>query len=382
MQKKEEYFSKELLFCLKVSDYGFDDVEYIRKSISSDFDWNVFLDEALKHRLFIPVVRKILSYKNLLPDKRRTELKNRLTKMSKRVLQINTESIKIQEYFKEKGIETLTLKGSKLTETLYGNPLDRFSHDVDLIIPKKDLQYSIQILKDIGYVIAKPYDNYNDDYLNLLFQRSNQLKFIKSADRSVLELHWKLLSSHFFESSINDNFERFRKYADFSQMNEFNTLFLMIHGAVHNWNRLFWLRDIRYILNHNLVDLEKLQQLTKRINLEKILFLNLSMVDYFYSTDYTNKLNNPIDVKNMQFMSLYLLNNPENERTFSRSIKQLYYKYSIGNSYDYKINFLKSLFFRLEDVKRYDKYQLFLYLILPFTKINNYISIKNAKRKN
>jgi hypothetical protein len=91
-----------------VSDYGFDDENYIRQGISNDFDWSVFINESLKHRLFVPVTRKLLSYKNLLPYEQKDLLSKRITRMSKRVLQINTESIKIQKIFNEDGIKNYT----------------------------------------------------------------------------------------------------------------------------------------------------------------------------------------------------------------------------------------------------------------------------------
>lgn len=382
MDEKVKYFTKELQFLLELTDYNSDKKEIIIRYIDNDINLNVFESEGIKHRLYLPAGRILLDHKELIPQEMYDKIKKQTNKLSKNVLRINAESKRIRKIFFEHNIDNVVIKGPELTETLYGNPLDRFTRDIDLVIPIENFENALNILDELGYVLTPPFDKFSKDQINLVFKDSNQLQFKNKNSNVILELHWKIIKHSFMSDDFRNNFNQYKEYADFSKINIYNTMFLMIHGSFHNWNRLFWLRDIRYILSKKLIDIGKLLELAKELNMINIFNQTLLMLEYVYKHNIST-YKNGITNKNYysRDLSLYLLNHEGDKLPYLMTYKQIYYRMSLNYNIKYKWQVLKSQIFRISDLHNDRKYWFISYPLAPFTRYFKFLKKQDAKRK-
>lgn len=88
------------------------------------------------------------------------------------------------------GIVSTTLKGTRLSEALYGDPGRRLSSDIDLLVAGDQLYNAVETVRTLGY--SSPTDHVEDDGLP-------RLHFALIHERNQLppvELHWRM---HWYE---------------------------------------------------------------------------------------------------------------------------------------------------------------------------------------
>ncbi|MDD2612310.1 MAG: nucleotidyltransferase family protein [Bacteroidales bacterium] len=160
--------------------------------------------------------------------------------------------ISITDRLRENHIDFVCLKGPMLSFRIYGDASVRISHDVDILIQMVDLIPAINLMKEEGYVMPNEIDWPTDKLRqNLMIKSSQHINLLNKNLGFSVELHWTIIHSL---SLTPEKVQELLKSnltivafagREFSVMNkEFELLFLMIHGARHEWNRLKWLMDI------------------------------------------------------------------------------------------------------------------------------------------
>jgi hypothetical protein len=144
-------------------------------------------------------------------------------------------------------VPALALKGPVLSERLHGDPLNRLSNDVDILVSPGQLDCALHAVATLGYQLgADPTVRYN-------LQHHHHL-VLDGPGRSPLELHFRLYAgfgvvleaAEFLERSLPYQTARGSVCRVLAPEDEL--LYLGIHAAGHGCERLAWLYDIKTLL--------------------------------------------------------------------------------------------------------------------------------------
>ena len=158
-----------------------------------------------------------------------------------------SELIQIQTRMRQKGVALISLKGPALSQEIYGDPSERNSRDLDLLIHSYDLDTALQVLLELGYENLTKYNTTKQKAAIIHYYHHFELKHPQSA--IVVELHWKLSSSREVDideqklwgntRSITVSGHKLRVLSE-----ENLSTYLCIHGTLHHFFRLQWLMDV------------------------------------------------------------------------------------------------------------------------------------------
>ncbi len=138
---------------------------------------------------------------------------------------------------RQRNITPILLKGTDLLLRLYKDHGSRFMADIDILLPKEQLESLSTLLHNEGFKIIKEqkwYGNKHKKTFNKIFL-GNEI---------IIECHTKFL----YHTNIWPNTEA-SPLDGFAQL-EINTLFLYLCGHYafqHNFLKLYWLFDIYYL---------------------------------------------------------------------------------------------------------------------------------------
>lgn len=220
-------------------------------------------------------------------------LKAHYMSIAQRNMLMSAELIRIMKLLEGNGIEALAFKGPVLAQMAYGDITLRQYGDLDILIRPDDLYKGVEILEQNGYASAYPlnkqqFKSYSDiahDYALI-----NQKNYIS------VELHWRLLSDDFMVDIDTINFFKDTSKVTIQGIN-LNTLqleeliiYLCIHGAKHQWERLEWLVDIAYLTHTQSINWKRLSELTYQIHSEKMVMSALFLCHNFLKTDFPHQI--------------------------------------------------------------------------------------------
>ncbi len=103
---------------------------------------------------------------------------------------LHLTEVRVKSALAAAGIRCAAIKGSGLSEALYGDPGRRGSSDVDLVVPSEQLRASVEVVRELGY--AMPTDRVEDTGLPLL----HFALVHERAELPPVELHWRI---HWYE---------------------------------------------------------------------------------------------------------------------------------------------------------------------------------------
>ena len=139
-----------LIFCL--TETSADKLTSTLKNICKS-DWPALLEQARIHGV-APILfhhLKTIKLISILPEEIQARLKNFYHQNTIRNLLIFKELSVILQKLHQANIPVILLKGSHLIATTYRNLSLRFLNDVDIMVPKPDLEETHQILVKAGY---------------------------------------------------------------------------------------------------------------------------------------------------------------------------------------------------------------------------------------
>jgi hypothetical protein len=163
------------------------------------------------------------------------------------------------EQFSLHSLEVLPLKGPLLAQVLYGSPGLRRSDDLDLLVQRQDFCKAQSLLIDLGF---EP-DYQTDDY-HQSFRRRD----------TCIELHFSVAPPSSPAMDLVRVWERapvvqFRGQEARCFANPDLLIYLIIHGAKHEFSRLIWVLDVARALGElGEDDLNEAFKLAKAIGIE------------------------------------------------------------------------------------------------------------------
>ncbi|PGD90414.1 nucleotidyltransferase domain-containing protein [Bacillus wiedmannii] len=250
-----EFMSKELKLLFAILKLQDDEtVQTYSNEGFSDIDWEVFLEQAVHHRVYPVIYQKLKQVdEELIPSHIVQTLNRKYKKNTFQMLYLSAEMERINKLCNENEIRMIFLKGPVLSQDLYGDISLRTSCDLDVLIPMQNLEKVEMLLLEQGYVK----DDYIQTILNDWKWRHHHITFFHPIKRIKVEIHWRLNPGPGKEPGFEELWGRKRKSTLTSNSvymlgKEDLFLFLVSHGARHGWSRLRWLVDIKKIVDQEL----------------------------------------------------------------------------------------------------------------------------------
>ncbi len=259
----------------------------------ADIDWPIFYKLIVRHRLWHRLLPKLnaflechhtpqtLSFLSLLKQRSQQDLI--------KIMHLYAESIHIANLFSEKKIRHAFIKGITLNEYLYGSMKTRPSKDIDLWVDLEHYDQAMQVLMALGYTQNEPLYELSGFKKTYHFKHRYDVAFWHPKKKILIELHFKLeyLGIPFF------SFEKVglkqvsvgNKHITTLEDDE-HLLFLMLHGAIHGWNRLRWLEDIHLFIQLKDAHLDKLFALADELQCRHIVEQSLLLLIRFFPCDH------------------------------------------------------------------------------------------------
>lgn len=165
---------------------------------------------------------------------------------ARRNLILTSQLLGLLDAFAVGGVPVVPLKGPALAESLYPDPAQRISSDLDFLIRKKDFPLAVRVLSEDGYTLAPHLAR-----LRLSTLLDVQYELVFRHDRlGHVDLQWDTgLRNHPFRfdpdilwRSLGRTHVAGREVSTLSP--ESLLLFLCVHGTKHMWSRLQWLGDV------------------------------------------------------------------------------------------------------------------------------------------
>jgi len=295
----ESNFSDELKLIVFLSQDG-SEKKYMP---SSELDWVLFIDLIKKHRLVSHVLKNTKA-KIILPNNIYKDLKSIQLDQIKKSLLLNGELLRIHDALNKINIDHIFFKGSLLSFELYNDIGFRNFRDIDLIVSKNDVEQANSAILDLEYGNFEPDLKLSEKQKQINYSISHHYHLQHSELPVDIELHWNLTNPKSFLSISTEVLLRNKQFIDFQSYTlpyisiSENIVFLAAHGAIHQWYRLFWLKDFSEILlKSNQEKISKALKLSKKLNLGHCFRQACTLSHLVYKTDLPNfgslkKINN------------------------------------------------------------------------------------------
>ncbi|MCF8218169.1 MAG: nucleotidyltransferase family protein [Bacteroidales bacterium] len=225
-------------------------------------NWDFFYNLILVHRLVFVVNHCIQTYPKLFPSKIKILLHNKQQQNVAAMMSLTGDLVNINRLFKEHNLSLTTIKGPVLAKSLYGDTSNtRVSRDLDILIDKDKLTQIDKLLQDNGFdliinnKIAGCY--LPQDYLAYELQTNHHIAYRSKKTKNLIEVHWQISRYKKIQAYEFDSAELLNEQINVLS-EENNLLYLLWHGSIHHWRRLFWLLDIARFLQKNHFNWEKL----------------------------------------------------------------------------------------------------------------------------
>jgi len=225
----------------------------LRAVLARPLDWPRLIGLAERHAL-LPLVSHHLraSFGLTLPAWVRDELHTRARGIVGRNLMMASELIRVVRRLESSGIPALPYKGPALALTAYGSLGLRSFHDLDLLIPRRNVREATRLMLADGYRSVYGLTPAQETaYLR------SQCEYIVERDDVRVELHWEIVPRYFCWSFDLDRlWERAAPTvlagATLRTLSvEDLLLVLCAHGSKHCWDRLEWIASFAEVVHRN-----------------------------------------------------------------------------------------------------------------------------------
>jgi len=209
-------------------------------------------------------------------------------------LNFSAELIKIQKAFSEKNIAHIALKGPALSQEIYGDPSERTSRDLDILIQLDQLDASLETLKELGYELLTKFST--SKQRRAIIQHYHHMELYHTDKNVMLEIHWKLTSPKhgpFSTEMIWSNSTQLPFSGSELRILSRETLipYLCLHGTLHCFFRLQWLTDLYHLFKQmSLDEIELLHRQIENSSTRISMNVSLALLSEFFGFEIPEKI--------------------------------------------------------------------------------------------
>ncbi|SEN77010.1 nucleotidyltransferase family protein [Bradyrhizobium sp. OK095] len=253
------------------SPYRDGSAEALERTARDVTDWQMVLRVIRRHRIVGLAHHALSRSPAAVPDFVRQQLLVRAGAVARTNLMLTSEAIRLDEAFRDAGIEVGFLKGPALSMQLFGDVGRRHSRDLDLLVDLPDVAAAVALLERAGYRSA---GNFDADSIAGWIPLLNQWEFRHDRNGSLIELHWRLCPNE----SLADPLAAAATWSrvDLGGGRTVRALtgdslagYLCLHGSLHAWSRLKWLADIDAAIEGDAGAPQRLFALAGQVGLER-----------------------------------------------------------------------------------------------------------------
>lgn len=318
------YSLKNLIYSLRNNDL------YIHDILSTHF--------LKKHRLSSYFLQQNIIYKNI-------ELKQYQLNNQKKNINLFSEIISLKNNLDSNKIFHIFLKGVVLSNQCYGDIGIRECRDIDLLINQKDIKETNNKLISLGYKL------FESTKLNSRLYKKyyHHLAYFNTEKRIMIELHWRPFSipSFFPENDLS----KIRKTIIVNNHeisvfeNEYNLIYLCIHGSLHMFSELIWILDVAKFISTQSIDWNKFQQIAHQWKIERPVSVGIFLASFICNATIPDEYKQP-DKKTEKLINIVLKQLPNEKRNLAYRINKLLYFINLKDGFIHKWNNIKYRFFR------------------------------------
>lgn len=215
-------------------------------------DWALWLAWVDRHKVSGFLHRRLpQTVRATLPAPVAAMLRERGLHAAHRALARAGELTRLAAEFEERGIRVLALKGSLLSQQLYGEAGLRHAGDIDLLVAPSDVAAADLLLREAGYRRSYPDFELTAFQWRRFLGVEHELNHFNPQTGIMVELQWRLEGLPYVAF---DDLWRSRSPVILAGRTvpalpaDVSALFLFAHGAKHGWSSLFWLVDAALFL--------------------------------------------------------------------------------------------------------------------------------------
>lgn len=226
-----------------------------------------------------------------------TDNSNNYLNESVKALKIVKELLLIIDELQNNNIDFVVLKGPVLSQKIYKDESFRNYHDIDLLIDFKDIDIVIDCLNAKNYQTEKNFSKTNKEK-KTYFTHNKDIKLVNLEKKILLEIHWRLNTYDTFtrndtKSFLNDYTTDFEYHGRKIKVlkNEFELLYITLHGAMHKWAQLRWLYEINDYISNVEFDKSSFYQLSNKFKYNRLLSLYNILANKYIENPNTFEIN-------------------------------------------------------------------------------------------
>jgi hypothetical protein len=369
----EQHFSEELKLIIFLSqDQLKDDVPDLK-----NLDWDVFVQLCLKHRL----VSHILNHAEFLAENIPVPVYEKLIEHrlehSKLSLNYTVHAIRIHQKFKENNLQHLFFKGPLLSLELYKDIGYRNFGDIDILVKREDAEQAREIIEDLDFKCIYPKIKLTKKQQKANYTISHHYHFVHPKQRIDVELHWNITNPVSYYGKASSEIISNKNELDVSTYKlpyisvTDNLVYQAAHGSVHQFYRLFWLKDFSVLIDKTKLEIiERAWQLSKKLKLERSFQLACVLSHLIYGSKLP-AINFSDNVgKNLLWIPIKSIEKTElKQKGIVGKFKYVLYRLRLKPSFKYYFDVIYRLRTHLSDwelIRIPDKLFFLYFLLRPF----------------
>ena len=282
------------LFAVLGSHFSRSNWQCAETCLRSPLDWRYIVRQADRHGV-IPLLWERLHQfpSDLIPG----GVQRHLYTVSSTILRHNlagaAELIAILDLLEKAGIRAAPFKGPALALIAYGNLALRAFSDLDILVQPASVDAAAGVLIARGYRPEQP--------MSAAYMVSECQLRLRGPNESVVELHWRLVEKSFSCALDLDGLWLRMMRVELAGRS-FPTLgpddlflYLCLHGAKHQWERLEWLCGIAELSRVLALNWQKLQKRAADLGCARLLYLALYLAEKTIGAPVPSALRSAID---------------------------------------------------------------------------------------
>jgi Uncharacterised nucleotidyltransferase len=353
-----------------------------------EIDWKKFIELAIKHRLISHVLQHSEYLAENFPIPTYEKLIDVRLKHSKTSLNYAIHAIRIFQEFKEKSIPHIFFKGPLLSLELYNDIGYRNFGDIDVLVEKKDAEKAKDILEELGFTCFYPKIKLTEKQKEVNYSISHHYQFVHPVQAIKIELHWNITNPKSFfgvesHDIISNSLSLKVSNYELPYISKIeNIVFQAAHGSIHQWYRLFWIKDFSKLLTMvNSEDLKKAYDLSKKLKLQNCFIQACLLSNLLYKTEVPDFENFRIKKHLFKTPLNSITNTDLSKQGLKGKIKFVFYRIRLKPDFNYYFELLYRLRTHLTDWEliKLPKSLFFLYYVLrPFLLIYKFLFRRNV----
>ncbi len=381
----EQKFSDELKLLIFLSQDKLNDNNF--SGNLDKIDWEEFVSLTIKHRLVSHVLQHSKYLAEKFPIPAYEKLIDVRLKHSKTSLNYAIHAIRIFQEFKEKSIPHIFFKGPLLSLELYKDIGYRSFGDIDVLVEKQDAEKAKNLLEELGFTCIYPKIKLTEKQKEVNYSISHHYQFVHPVQAIHIELHWNITNPKSFfgvesHDIISNSFNLKVSNYELPYISKIeNIVFLAAHGSIHQWYRLFWIKDFSKLLSLvSSEDLKNAFDLSKKLKLQNCFIQACLLSNLLYKTDIPDFDNFSI-YNNLKKTPLSSISGKDlSKQGLKGKIKFVLYRIRLKLDFNYYFELIYRLRTHLSDWEliKLPKNLFFLYYVLrPFLLIYNFLFRRN-----